>query len=79
MLSFSKGFNNQNNVDTNKYAKMGRFTPDEIIQKRYENNMKNMNHSQEKQLQQQMQTSKQVNNGAKLYNQFNAYNRNLNK
>ncbi len=76
MLSFSKGFNNQNNVDTNKYAKMGRFTPDEIIQKRYENNMKNINQPQK---QEKIETVKQINNGANLYNKLNTYNRNLNK
>ena len=43
MLSFSKGFNNQNNNTTNNYSKMGRISPEEIVQKRFENNMSNMN------------------------------------
>ena len=75
MLSFSKGFNNQNNVDTNKYAKMGRFTPEEIIQKRYENNMQNMNQPKK---QEPIKVAPQKNNGSELYNKLNMY-RNINK
>ena len=70
MLSFSKGFNNQQNVDTNQYKKTGRISPEEIIQRKYENNMKNINNTK----QVEMKTVEQKNNGANIYNQLNAYN-----
>ena len=39
MLKFSKGFNtNNNNVNTDKYNKLGRISPEEIIMKKYEYN-----------------------------------------
>lgn len=72
MLSFSKGFNNQQSVNTSNYAKMGRITPEEIIRKKYENNCKKIT-------QQQARPVNQINNGAELYNKLNNYNRNLNK
>ena len=75
MLSFSKGINNQKNIDTNKYSKLGRTTPQEIIQKKYENNMNNLNQPKKEE---PMKTVEQRNNGAELYNKLNAY-RNLNK
>ena len=43
MLSFSKGFNNQSSNTTTNYSKTGRISPEEIIQKRFENNMRGMN------------------------------------
>lgn len=76
MLNFSKGFNNQQNVNTSKYSKMGRISPEEIIQKKYENNLKNMN--QQKKEEEKFKTVEQKNNGSDLYNKLNAY-RNLNK
>lgn len=72
MLSFSKGFNNQKDVNTTNYAKIGRMSPEDIIRRKYENNCKNL-------IQQQAKPVNQVNNGAKLYNKLNDYNRNLNK
>ena len=76
MLNFSKGFNNQQNVNTSKYSKMGRISPEEIIQKRYENNLKNINHPKKEE--EKFKTVEQKNNGLDLYNKLNAY-RNLNK
>ena len=75
MLSFSKGFNNQNNVDSNKYAKMGRVTPEEIIQKRFNNNIKNIN--EQKKEQNEFKTVEQKNMG-NSFNRMNAF-RNINK
>ena len=75
MLNFSKGFNNQNNVNTNKYEKLGKITPEEIVQRRYENNLKSINESKK---QEPIKTTEQVNNGSRLYNKLNAF-RNINK
>ncbi len=79
MLNFSKGFNNQNNVNTSKYAKVGRVTPEEIVQKRYEYNMKGINESRQKQLeQQQFKTVQQRNVGNDSFAKLNAF-KNINK
>ena len=74
MLSFNKGFNNQNNVDTNKYAKTGRVTPEEIIQRRYNNNMSNLN--DKKIVNGQFKTVEQKNVGS--FGKMNAF-KNINK
>ena len=75
MLSFNKGFNNQSNVDNTKYAKMGRVTPEEIIQRKYNNNMTNLN--EQKKVQEQFKTVEQKNVGNN-FGKMNAF-RNINK
>ena len=75
MLSFNKGFNNQNGVDNNKYAKMGRVTPEEIIQRRFNNNMSNVN--QQKEVKNDFKTVEQKNVG-NSFSKMSAF-RNINK
>ena len=75
MLKFNKGFNNQSNVDTNKYSKIGRVTPEEIIQRRYNSNIKNLN--EQKKDVQQFKTVEQKNIG-NSFGRLNAF-KNINK
>lgn len=77
MLSFSKGFNNQNATVNNNYSKMGRISPEEIVQKRFQNNMNNINTS--KSSEEVKPQIEQKNNGALLYNKLSAFNRLNNK
>ena len=69
MLKFSKGFNTNNNVNTDKYNKLGRISPEEIIMKKYEYN----NSLNKKEVKEEIKEIKQVNNGANLYNKLNAF------
>ena len=71
MLSFSKGFNNQNSTVNNNYSKMGRVSPEEIIQKRFENNMTNM--KTPKPTEEVKPQVEQKNMGAGLYNKLSAF------
>ena len=74
MLNFSKGYTNQNNVDTNKYAKLGRKTPEEIKMEMLRLKYQNVNKPKEK----EEKVTKQKNNGADLYNRLHIY-RNIDK
>lgn len=69
MLKFSKGFNTNNNVNTDKYNKLGRISPEEIIMKKYEYN----NSLNKREVKEEIKEIKQVNNGANLYNKLNAF------
>ena len=77
MLSFSKGFNKQNATVNNNYSKMGRISPEEIVQRRFQNNMNNINTS--KSSEEVKPQIEQKNNGALLYNKLSAFNRLNNK
>ena len=73
MLSFSKGFNNQNNINTNNYSQMGRKSVEQIREEMVKSKFEYMQNTKKEDKNTDLNKPYDINNP---YNKNNPYNMN---